>query len=93
MMRQLKACLDNNFNDKYARRSITRDSLFAGRIISILDEIGGGEHEKIWQYISGVHSAEGNYYKLLTKLVERDHPEMLAMWRAEEESEGRHRKL
>ncbi len=70
-----------------------RDSLFAGRIISVLDEIGGGEHEKIWQYISGVHSAEGNYYKLLTKLVERDHPEMLAMWRAEEESEGRHRKL
>jgi hypothetical protein len=57
-----------------------RDSLFAGRITWVLDEIGGGEHEKIWQYISGVHSAEGNYYKLLTKLVERDHPEMLAQW-------------
>ena len=56
-----------------------RNSLFSGRMISVLDELG--EAEKILQYTSAVNSAEGNYYRLLTRLVEEAHPEMLAQWR------------
>jgi hypothetical protein len=65
-----------NYNPNSRR---DRDSLFSGRITWVLDELG--ETDKLWQYISGVNAAESNYYKLLTRLVERNHPEMLAQWK------------
>jgi len=67
--------------DYNPRNGRDRDNLFAGRITWVLDELGGGEQGKIWEYIGGVNTAERNYYKLLTHLVEKDHPEMLAQWR------------
>lgn len=75
------------FTDKFhvgdynSRNDRDRDNLFAGRIAWVLDELGGGEHQNIWKYIGGVNTAERNYYMLLTRLVERDHPEMLAQWK------------
>lgn len=63
---------------EYNRSSNDRDNLFSGRVISVLDELG--EAEKIFQYISATNSAEGNYYRLLTRLVKEAHPEMLAQW-------------
>jgi hypothetical protein len=62
---------------EYNRSSSDRDSLFSGRMISVLDELG--EAEKILQYTSAVNS-EANYYRLLTRLVKEAHPEMLAQW-------------
>ena len=58
---------------------LDRDNLFVGRVTNVLDELG--ETDKIWKYVSRINSAERNYYMLLTRLVERDHPEMLAQWK------------
>ncbi len=63
------------------RNGMDRDNLFAGRISWVLDEFGGGEHGKIWDYIGGVNQSENNYYMLLEKLVEREFPEMLVQWK------------
>ena len=63
---------------EYNRSSNDRDNLFSGRVIAVLDELG--EAEKIFQYTSAINSAEGNYYRLLTRLVKEAHPEMLTHW-------------
>jgi len=60
-----------------------RDSLYAGRIAWVLDELGAGEHEKFWDYVGGVNAAEGNYYMLLDRLVKRNHPHMYEKWKSD----------
>lgn len=70
----------------YKGDKMDRDSLYTGRVAWVLDELGGGEHNKFWDYVGGVNSAEKNYHMLLDRLVKRDYPHMYEMWKLDHPS-------
>lgn len=70
----------------YGRDARDRDSLYAGRITWVLDELGGGEQDKFWDYVGGVNVAQGNYYMLLDRLVKNAYPQMYDKWKLDHSS-------